>query len=162
MSVTETAPLKLNHKQVERIVQDSLRRFAPDLHLVHKVHPDEYAGTGLPDFEGHIFGCYIGIEIKVHPDRPKPAQSGWCEKINRSGAMSIVLCHHKGEFRFWLPSCGEFTYRNFDRWPELPHRRFPVKGGGEAVVLNFLPLIPLLNAKLLLALASAQAIVRGS
>jgi len=51
------------------------------------------AETGSPDIIGFHGkdGRYIGIEIKVKPNKPEPAQLQFIENINRCGGIGAIV-----------------------------------------------------------------------
>lgn len=55
-----------------------------------KVHGSVWQKAGLPDIIGCDRGRFVGIELKVRPNRPSALQLLTIAKINRAGGVAGV------------------------------------------------------------------------
>jgi hypothetical protein len=115
-------------KDIEPVVQSSLRYHFPGKAFVYKTHPDGYEGKGKPDLIGSLLSIYVGIELKRSPGRPSGHQKEWLRNINDAGGLGVVILWHEADECFYLVPPGEisgFSYRKrLTKWQVLRHVAF--------------------------------------
>jgi hypothetical protein len=89
------------HKELEVMFTSAVDRSGVK-HMLNKTCPSMFEGPGEPDFTGHIMSVYVGVELKVRPDRLKEGQEKYLSKIRRTGGAGFILMWDvaAGEIRF--------------------------------------------------------------
>jgi hypothetical protein len=78
---------------------------------------------GRPDIVGHIYGLHIEIELKVSNNYPTSEQKLEIRRVNRTGAIAVVIVHVRSKDKYYLvlgPSVERFSYKSRDGWVLLP------------------------------------------
>jgi Holliday junction resolvase len=58
---------------------------------VLKVHGSAWQRAGVPDLLCCVDGRFVGLELKVKPNKPSPLQLHEISKIERSGGAAAVI-----------------------------------------------------------------------
>lgn len=130
--------------------------------FVWKHHSSEYDPAGIPDLVGHLFGVFVGLELKANGSYPTPAQLRVLLQLQKGDCLTGLIVTHLDHY-WYVPSYvvaatarkGEvkFSYRSQIGWRKLLLDEYPAPNGTMLPYLRlripfeeYLPHDPLLAA----------------
>jgi hypothetical protein len=152
--------MSLPEKELQKLMERSIKLAFPDA-MVYVTHPDQYEGAGKPDLQCCIHGCWVGLELKVQPNRPSDAQMAHLRFEAKAGGLSGVVSRWGDgvvRFKMFTPAEDGFTYKQALRhqWIALPEVVI-----GKWTYLNLNAIKALIEIKLAEGIAKMQEVAGG-